>query len=542
MEKDDFKFKYIKLRKKYTELKKEFYKLKSYCEKLKENNEIDLGQIKFLRKENEYLKLKTKNGKPKTPSESNQISAIEEHYSHFLVKSNLNYFPKASSNKVENTGKIVQVAPDQSVYFESSDVYIYQGFFIIGPQTSTIKAKGASSASILYERVPTGNEIGQNIKNLIPDLCFPRGIDIEELSVSSESIENILASQKPPSRSSKEFIITLRNENITKNLSDLPNSEHDLLYIICIEIQDVLQSNNKRWLTPKCYCLATFIPAFELHFKLLESLLLIKNTCRHGNLKSKYESNEEIFALEITQLACYEDCEELQPGKTIQLGIENIGLIRYKCPDELSYIDVDWTCLPLMSSLYFADYFWIICAIIQEKSVVFMSTNLGLVTSCVLGILCLIRPLKWTNLMVPLIPNNLHELLEAPIPILAGTTYVSPITRHELNTIIWVVLDENNFEARVQCSPQLVQEVIEPGNFPYKKHMRNLYGFPENKKIFETTPDLHDKSIEISKMWHKYWSSIIKVFKNNSLLDNDIEFSKAIINTQIFNNISMQDN
>ena len=50
MEKDEWKLKYSKLRKKYQDLRNEFNRLKVYCEKLKENNEIDLGQIKFLRK------------------------------------------------------------------------------------------------------------------------------------------------------------------------------------------------------------------------------------------------------------------------------------------------------------------------------------------------------------------------------------------------------------------------------------------------------------------------------------------------------------
>ena len=131
-----------------------------------------------------------------------------------------------------------------------------------------------------------------------------------------------------------------------------------------------------------------------------------------------------------------------------------------------------------------------------------MSNNLGLVTSCVLAVACLIRPFKWPNLMIPLIPESLLELLEAPVPILAGVVYVSPLTRHNLDSIIWVVLDENNFDARVQSSSAIVEEVIEPKNFNgKKKYLEKLYESPATRKLFKSTTDLNENCLKIKNLF-----------------------------------------
>ena len=50
---------------------------------------------------------------------------------------------------------------------------------------------------------------------------------------------------------------------------------------------------------------------------------------------SDYISDSEKNLLE-----CYADCEEFQPGHTIQLGIEKTGMLCYKVPRDLSEIDI----------------------------------------------------------------------------------------------------------------------------------------------------------------------------------------------------------
>ena len=207
MEKDEWKLKYSKLRKKYQDLRNEFNRLKVYCEKLKENNEIDLGQIKFLRKENEYLKSKFKktHKKKKTSEDSSQLSSIDESLSHYFI---------IPTSKIEKT---TQANPDQEICPEASPAYIYQGFFIIGPHLSLFKEKTPASPEILYEYYPANYLINANAKSLIPQLCFPQQIRIEKAKCRDDTTSQIkhLIHQK---RSQKHFILTLRNETICSKL------------------------------------------------------------------------------------------------------------------------------------------------------------------------------------------------------------------------------------------------------------------------------------------------------------------------------------
>lgn len=513
MEKENWKSKYIALRKKYQELKKEWNKLKSHYERLKENNEIDLGQIKFLRKENEYLKSK------KSQRSNQEKSIIDDHNSHYIVK--------PISSKVESTGKVTQIVPDQSIYQEAKSPFIYKGFFIIGPKA---EPEGLSEAKILYEYFPENCGIDPNMKPLIPQLCFPQEAALERFSCSEDTISSIY-SKLQPKRSQKHFIFTLRNEPLISKQNPLPNSDHELLYIICIEIKDFIKIAGCLYRIPKCYCIASFVPAFELHYEILHSLLYLRSIPYQNNPKVS-ESIDICNDSEILLLECYADCEELRPGQTIQLGIEQSGMIRYRCPLDLSSIDACWTCVPLMSSLSFRDFFWLICALVQEKSIVFMSGNIGLVTSCVLGMTCAIRPFKWPSLMVALIPDSLHELLEAPVPLIAGTVYVSPIMRHSFDNIIWVVLDELNIQARVQCSPQTILEVKEPKRFDRKNEMEAIYNTIKQKKVFDSNEEMNEKCLKVLEIWKEFWNQAIQEHLQNP--GSESEFVRTMSDTQMF--------
>ena len=74
------------------------------------------------------------------------------------------------------------------------------------------------------------------------------------------------------------------------------------------------------------------------------------------------------------------------------------------------------------------DNFWkLLLATMLEKSIVFVSESLGLLTSVVLGLYNLLRPFIWPHVIVPVLPTNLFEILEAPIPILVGIQSTLPL-------------------------------------------------------------------------------------------------------------------
>ena len=55
--------------------------------------------------------------------------------------------------------------------------------------------------------------------------------------------------------------------------------------------------------------------------------------------------------------------------------------LKYQVPQNVRYLDVAWRCIPLFSSLPVEDLCWLVSALVQEKSIIFISNNLGLPTS-----------------------------------------------------------------------------------------------------------------------------------------------------------------
>ncbi len=50
--------------------------------------------------------------------------------------------------------------------------------------------------------------------------------------------------------------------------------------------------------------------------------------------------------------------------------------------------------------------------------------DMDAVSSVVLSLVVLVRPLSWCGLILPLTPSKLHPYIEAPIPLIVGVTAV----------------------------------------------------------------------------------------------------------------------
>lgn len=76
---------------------------------------------------------------------------------------------------------------------------------------------------------------------------------------------------------------------------------------------------------------------------------------------------------------------------------------------------------PMFLSTLTADQFIkILTAILLEKSVIFISDNLPLLSSAVLGMQQFLMPFKWCYVQIPILPRSLVDMIEAPMPILVG--------------------------------------------------------------------------------------------------------------------------
>jgi hypothetical protein len=59
-------------------------------------------------------------------------------------------------------------------------------------------------------------------------------------------------------------------------------------------------------------------------------------------------------------------------------------------------------------------------AVLLEKPVIVICSNLASMTSIVLSVISLLQPLSWQGILMPVLPRSLHGILHAPVPIIAA--------------------------------------------------------------------------------------------------------------------------
>jgi hypothetical protein len=189
--------------------------------------------------------------------------------------------------------------------------------------------------------------------------------------------------------------ITLRNENMfvfTLKPQDIHMSMHygilDVLYCCCIVLEDIESYEGQDWIVPKCFCLVSYFPLFDLHFQLLSKLLMmirIRRMEELGGLTASVGSlrSPDLTASEHRVLGEYRQMSEPMPNSQLEIEVPLQDPIVYRFFSDFHVTECTWLCAPMFSLLRFEDFFWLWVAMLLEKSIVVVSCNLALITSVV---------------------------------------------------------------------------------------------------------------------------------------------------------------
>uniref|UniRef100_K3WZS1 UDENN domain-containing protein n=1 Tax=Globisporangium ultimum (strain ATCC 200006 / CBS 805.95 / DAOM BR144) TaxID=431595 RepID=K3WZS1_GLOUD len=86
-----------------------------------------------------------------------------------------------------------------------------------------------------------------------------------------------------------------------------------------------------------------------------------------------------------------------------------------------------------------------------EQKVLVVSDHVNIVSSCVLALITLLGPLQWAGPVITVLPPRLDELLEAPVPLIAGRVSINSASIPEFSTlvkpmkgVIEMNMDQNN--------------------------------------------------------------------------------------------------
>uniref|UniRef100_A0AAG5D0G0 UDENN domain-containing protein n=1 Tax=Anopheles atroparvus TaxID=41427 RepID=A0AAG5D0G0_ANOAO len=81
-------------------------------------------------------------------------------------------------------------------------------------------------------------------------------------------------------------------------------------------------------------------------------------------------------------------------------------------------------------------------SLLLEKMVILFSEHLSLLTSCVQGLLLILYPFQWQHILITIIPDHLQQMLDAPVPMLAGTLQPVPEQLWKSGDACYVNLDK----------------------------------------------------------------------------------------------------
>ncbi|KAJ0090041.1 hypothetical protein Patl1_13571 [Pistacia atlantica] len=111
-----------------------------------------------------------------------------------------------------------------------------------------------------------------------------------------------------------------------------------------------------------------------------------------------------------------------------------------------------WTVACLCGSLRLENVLTMFAAALLEKQIIVVCSNLGILSASVLSIIPLIRPYQWQSLLMPVLPNDMLDFLDAPVPYIVGVKNKTSEVQSKLTSAILVDVNKNQVCILFCCS------------------------------------------------------------------------------------------
>lgn len=176
----------------------------------------------------------------------------------------------------------------------------------------------------------------------------------------------------------------------------------------------------------RCYIFITRFPFFQLHFDVLYSLIArdrLYKQSRMEDIKERGENKTSVASGLIRQvLGEYYKQKIAEMGTTMNFSIPGeIRTVQFVCPpsDDVSSL-ADWCVACLLRVLSHDNIIKFFNAIVLEHRIVLICSNLGVLSAVGLSLIPLLRPLIWQGAFIPILPDTMLDILDAPFPLAVG--------------------------------------------------------------------------------------------------------------------------
>lgn len=181
----------------------------------------------------------------------------------------------------------------------------------------------------------------------------------------------------------------------------------------------------------RAYCIVSHNPYARLFWSLLWELVRLERerlTTDSDERRDRLAKRQQHFCDKIVATVVK---KIYQPDSLIRLESDacfSQRVIEFRTPPATQgpRVSVAAVCLPvLMRALSPANVVRLMTAVLCESKVIVVARQPSRVAACVLAIAAAVAPFTWQCTMVPIVPETLLEILDAPTPVLAGRVATS---------------------------------------------------------------------------------------------------------------------
>lgn len=240
---------------------------------------------------------------------------------------------------------------------------------------------------------------------------------------------------------------------------------------------DIAQTNN----LVLCYCIVTRYPLFQPFFKFIYSVLDIVFYDQIMNDQNELDSpmstkngSDSSVKQQILDLLERTYKQEIPvPGQLLRLVNTKLAMPH---PSDSHQHIAQYCGHVLFQTFSEKKLLWLLSAVLCEKSIVFACSQLRKLSSIVLSFIPLIYPLAYVSTLIPILPNKLHSIVDAPVPFMVGMINFN------------IVKDEHDLPADV-----IVVNVDDSDSVNVIPSAPNVSELPNQKKLLETIAYFYDK-------------------------------------------------
>uniref|UniRef100_A0A3Q2NT63 DENN domain containing 1B n=1 Tax=Fundulus heteroclitus TaxID=8078 RepID=A0A3Q2NT63_FUNHE len=195
-----------------------------------------------------------------------------------------------------------------------------------------------------------------------------------------------------------------------------------------------------------CICLLSYLPWFEIYYKLLNTLADYLTKQQENDLNDLLNS---LYELPVPK-----------PFTPVNLSVA-----------ALTFLEPKTFCVPMYLQRNLTEYFVAVdinnmlqlyASMLHERRIIITSRKLSTLTACVHGAAALLFPMYWQHIFIPVLPPHLLDYCCAPMPYFVGvhSSLLERVRSRSLEDVVILNVDTNTLESPFDDLQNLPSDVV----------------------------------------------------------------------------------